>query len=570
MLNPQRERKETKMSDDPLRLPQIVYHLTAVGERAPSMDQKVQLAQDLRAQLRGSARRLDEFLLREIEALHKAILEVKTNQEELRALHEKLTALPWHLGLFLRIAQTTIGPKAIIAHGGNCRVVGIADEVDWESLSPGEEIFLTDDLNLIMEKSPFGIPRYGETGYFERYTDDGRMVLTCRDEEVILEISGALRDVEILPGDEVRYDRSTWMAFEKIARADGSQFLLTDVPDMGRDQVGGQKKNMDKLLSVLLGILADPARAAQYGLSGRTAILMVGPPGCGKTLMARVAASEVTKHSGLACRFGVVRPGEWTSPWVGTTEANIRNCFKALREAAMEGPCILFLDEIEAVGTIRGTFGGHHSDKFLATLLAELDGFHDRGNVGIVAASNRKDLLDPALLERLSDTEIRVDRPDLQAARSIFEIHLPADLPYSPNGSRDQAEATRYEIIETAVSRLYSPNGDGALSALRFRDGKTRTVFARELASGRILKQVCMAAREAAFLRALTGGDPGVCRGDMETALSNTMDRLRTTLTPRNVHAHLHDLPQDLDVVSVEPIASKVKEKTTYLMFDVV
>ena len=107
------------------------------------------------------------------------------------------------------------------------------------------------------------------------------------------------------------------------------------------------------------------------------------------------------------------------------------------------------------------------------------------------------------------------------------------------------------------------------LSELRFRDGKTRTVAARELASGRILKQVCMAAREAAFLRAVTGGDPGICRADIETAVSNALDRLRTTLTPRNVHAHLHDLPQDLDVVSVEPIASKVKERATYLMFDV-
>jgi ATP-dependent 26S proteasome regulatory subunit len=503
--------------------------------------------------------------------MHQGIEEVKKRQEELRVLHEKLTALPWHLGMFLRIVHTTNGgPKAIVAHGGNCRVVGIADEVDWRSLSPGEEIFLADDLNIIMEPSPFGIPRYGETGFFERYTDDGRMVLKWRDEEVILEMSGALQGVEFLPGDEVRYDRSTWMAFERIERTDGREFLLTEFPDVGRNQVGGQKKNLDRLLSVLLGILVDSARAAQYGLSGRRAVLMVGPPGCGKTLMARVAASEVTRHSGQPCRFGVVRPGEWTSPWVGTTEANIRNCFKALREAAMEGPCMLFLDEIEAIGSIRGGFGGHHSDKFLATLLAELDGFHDRGNVAIVAATNRKDLLDPALLERLSDTEIRVDRPDLQGARSIFEIHLPADLPYSSNGSRDEELATRSEIIETAVSRLYSPNGEGVLSELRLRDGKTRTVSARELASGRVLKQVCMAAREAAFLRAVSGGDPGVCRADVETAVLNAMDRLRTTLTPRNVHAHLHDLPQDLDVVSVEPIVSKVRDKATYFMFDVV
>ncbi len=556
------------MSDDPVRLPDMVFHLLAVGERAPSLEDKVELARNIRTHLKGSARQLDEFLLREIEKMYTTLLEVRKSQEELRALHAKLTAHPWYLGLFLRTVQTADGPRAMIAHAGNRRVVGIADSVDWESLSPGEEVFLSQNLNVILDRSA-GVPGHGETGYFERLMGDGRMVLKCRDEEVILEMSGALRGADILPGDEVRYDRSTWMAFEKIERSGGSEFLLTDIPEVGRDQVGGQKKNLDKLLSVLLGILADPASAAQYGLGGRRSVLMVGPPGCGKTLMARVAATEVTRYSGRPCRFGVVRPGEWMSPWVGTTEANIRNCFKALREAAMQGPCMLFLDEIEAIGSIRGGLAGHHSDKFLATLLAELDGFHERGNVVILSATNRKDLVDPALLERLSDTEIRVDRPDLQAAKSIFEIHLPPDLPYSPNGSGEEERATRSEIIEGAVSRLYAPNGEGALAELRFRDGKTRSVSARELTSGRVLKQVCMAAREAAFLRAVSGQDPGICRADLETALSNTIDRLRTTLTPRNVHAHLHDLPQDMDVVSVEPIVRRAGEETAYFMVDV-
>jgi SpoVK/Ycf46/Vps4 family AAA+-type ATPase len=205
----------------------------------------------------------------------------------------------------------------------------------------------------------------------------------------------------------------------------------------------------------------------------------------------------------------------------------------------------------------------------LATLLAELDGFHDRGNVAIIAATNRKDLLDPALLERISDTEIQVNRPDLQAARSILRIHLPEDLPYSLNGSREEQETARNEIIEATVSRFYSPNGEGALSELRFRDGKTRVVTARELASGRILKQVCTAASQAAFVRAASGGNPCVCKKDIETAVSNAMARLRTTLSPRNVHAYLEDLPEDLDVVSVEPIVSKAKGKATYLRLDV-
>jgi SpoVK/Ycf46/Vps4 family AAA+-type ATPase len=228
-----------------------------------------------------------------------------------------------------------------------------------------------------------------------------------------------------------------------------------------------------------------------------------------------------------------------------------------------DGFAVLFLDEIEAVGRIRGSAVGHHSDKFLAALLAELDGFTDRGGVAIIAATNRKDMVDPALLERLSDVEIHVSRPDMRGARAIFQIHLPESLPYSPNGA--SAEDTRLEIIETAVSRFYSPNAENELCILRFRDGKTRTVTARELASGRIFEQICRAARQAAFLRDVRGGEPGLRVADIENAVSHAMKRLASTLSLRNVHAYLSDLPQDVDVVSVEPVVRKVSRPHRYL-----
>src|SRR5262249_29067655 len=153
---------------------------------------------------------------------------------------------------------------------------------------------------------------------------------------------------------------------------------------------------------------------------------------------------------------------------------------------ADDGFAVLFMDEVEAVGRIRGSAVGHHSDKFLAALLAELDGFSDRTGVAIIAATNRKDLIDPALLAPASDVEITVSRPDLEAARAIFGIHLPESLPFSPNGPL--AADTRRAAIETAVSRFYSPNADNELCVLRFRDGKTRTVAGRELASGRVFE----------------------------------------------------------------------------------
>src|SRR5262249_58225658 len=179
---------------------------------------------------------------------------------------------------------------------------------------------------------------------------------------------------------------------------------------------------------------------------------------------------------------------------------------------------VLFLDEIESVGRTRGGLVSHHADRFLAALLAEIDGFAERAGIAIIAATNRKDLVDPALLERLSDVEIAVGRPDMRGARAIFDIHLPATVPV------DAAE-TREDIIETAVSRFFSPNSDNALSMLRFRDGRAPTVVARELASGRLFAQICREACRSALLRDLRTGAAGLPGAGLGAAVSRGLPR---------------------------------------------
>jgi SpoVK/Ycf46/Vps4 family AAA+-type ATPase len=441
-------------------------------------------------------------------------------------------------------------------------VVALADGVDLAALARGEEVFLGKEANVVAARSPYGTPQCGETAFFERLTSDGRCVLRWRDEEVVVDAAGTLAAGSLRGGDQVRWDRAAWMAFEKLEGPPGKHCLLDDPPDASPALVGGQDANMEALLAALTASLIAPARAARYGLSGRRSVLMVGPPGCGKTLLARVAAAEVARLGGGRCRFAVVKPAEWEAPFVGESQQRIRACFQALREAATGGSAVLFLDEIESVGRVRGGAGNVHADKFLAALLAELDGFADRTGVAVIAATNRKDLVDPALLERLADVEISVRRPDLRAARAIFDIHLPATLPFhAPTAS---PEETRAEMIEAAVSSFYSPNADNELCTLRFRDGKSRAVAARELASGRLFGQVCRAACQAAFLRDVRGGEPGVRMGDVAQAVAEAIDRLSTTLTIRNVHAHLSDLPQDVDVMSVEPVVRRLTRPHRY------
>lgn len=521
----------------------------------------------LREQFPQFADQIEPILLHQMNGLRSGLRKAHEEQQKLRQVLEKLGATPWHPAVFLGPVGTQMGDRAMVLCGQTRRIVGFAEEVDPESLQLGDEVFLGSELNVVMAKSPVEAPPGGETAVFERRTDDGRLMVQWRDEKVLVDPAGALDLSQLTEGDLLRWNRNAWIAHEKIERPEGRRFLLDEVPDLARECVGGQDKNLSTLLSALTATLVDPDKAADYDLGGRQSILMIGPPGCGKTLMARVAAGEVGRISGKRCRFAVVKPAEWEDPYVGVTQQNIRNCFKGLREAASDGFAVLFMDEIEAAGRIRGGMVGQHSDKFLAALLAELDGFEGREGVAVIAASNRKDLVDPALLDRLSDVEIQVDRPNMQGAEAIFGIHLPPTIPYSPNG--EACEKTRRDIITTAVSLFYSPNGESELCVIRFRDGSKRVVTARDLGSGRIFEQICRQARRRAFLRDVRGGGRGLRVEDIEEAVTHAMRRLGTTLSIRNAHAYLSDLPQDVDIVAVEPVTRKIDNPRRYMNADV-
>jgi ATP-dependent 26S proteasome regulatory subunit len=541
-----------------------MQRLTDTGSSGPSDTEKLHLIARLRAETPEAGEHIDRLLIDQLRRMRRTCDEARRCQEELRALLEKLTAPPWFAATFLSVLTLDDEVKGMISTAQGVRVVGFDEDMCPDMLATGDQVLLNHEGNLIVRSLPDVAPPCGEMGTFQSYLDDGRLVIAANGEERVLRATRALEGVELSVGDQVRWDRVNWLACERIRRPQTSSFFLEETPDARPAQVGGQRANLQSLISALTTTLVDPDKARTYGLDcGRHTILMVGPPGCGKTLMARVAAGETTRMSGRKCRFGVVNAGAWEDPYVGVTQQNIRNTFAALRAAVSAGDlAVLFLDEVEAVGRLRGSALNQHGDKFLAALLCELDGFQDRHGVAIIAATNRADLLDPALRERLSEVEIHVARPDLEGARAIFEIHLSDSLPFSPNGSA--AAGTRREIIELAVSRLYSPNAGNEVATLRFRDGRSRTITARELISGRVIEQICRAARQSAFLRDVQGGAAGVRAEDMEQSVAATIDKLTTTLTRMNVHAYLHDLPQDIDVVAVEPVVRRVRRPHAY------
>lgn len=528
--------------------------LVTLADDGPDLAERLVLAQALRASLGDTAAELDRFLLERMLALGTTIERVRRTQDELKSMLGRYQEGPWYPAVVLGHVPRSPHPRVVVTSGTGRRVVGVVRDVDAGALSPGDEVYLDGEQGLIVATSPFGLPPSVDTATFERALPDGRLLLRHRDELAVVAASARIAAGELRDGDLVRWDRATGMVFERLDRQVERSFLLEDVPEVDRRGVGGQDENLRRLLDALSCTLLEPERARRYGLGGRQSILLVGPPGGGKTLLARTAAAEIRRLTGQRCRFAVVKPGEFESPFVGETQARIRACFRELREAARDGHAILFLDEVESAGRIRGGATAQHDDKFLTALLAELDGFSGREGIAIIAATNRKDLIDGALLERLGDLELHVARPDMAGARAIFDIHLGAGVPYAREAGND---APREVLVDLAVSRLYGPNGDNELCRLQFRDGTSRIVAARELMSGRAIEQLCRLARAAAFHREVAGEAPGVARCDVEEAVAATLDKLATTLTPRNCRAYLDDLPQDLDVVRVDRLRAR-------------
>ena len=322
--------------------------------------------------------------------------------------------------------------------------------------SPGEMVLLNGDRTLVVGKCERDSV-LGEVASFMQKAGGGRVVVNHRGESLVCRPVNGLEPDTLRKGDLVLIDASNNLAIEQVREPSGGRLPFEVEADIsaGIADVGGLGAELDTLLwSLLVGIEhADIARRHRIG--GFTSILLHGPPGTGKTLLARVAAGELQRRTGTRTRFISVRPSEWRSEWVGATERAIRETFASIRNlAAQGGHVVVFLDEADSLGRVRGASrSAPVLDDFTNALLAELDGFTSLNNVAVIASSNRKDLLDPALRERLGSVDIRVPRPRLDAARAIFRVHLREDDPWAEAAARDEA-------IESAVSLIYAPAGD--------------------------------------------------------------------------------------------------------------
>jgi proteasome-associated ATPase len=560
------------MSRNALRDPEfgfLLEQLCAAGEHAPPLDDKLHMVQAIRAHSAEAAAHLDRFFVQEVTNLHQGLTAAKESQEKLKAVLEKLGGAPWFPAVFLGLVETERGPAAMVMHGGMRRVVNLTDEVDPATLVVGDEVLLAHELNALMSKSSMQAFQCGETATFERYMPDRRMVLRAREEEIVVDAAGWLRELEFRAGDQVRFDRTAWLAYEKIERSRGDGLFLEDTPRETFADVGGLDAQIEELQEMFLLHLFHADEARLFGLPRKKAVLVWGPPGTGKTLVAKALANWLAQLSKSGrSRFINVKPGGLHSMWYGQTEHNYREVFRVARQAGEqepEVPVVMFFDEVDSIGGSRGEALQRIDDKVLNAFMAELNGLEDRGNVVVVTATNRLNALDEALVRpgRLGDLVLQIPRPNRKAACDILGKHLQPEVPYAANG-HDPA-AARQTLIESIASRIYSPNGDADLATLVFRDGKRHAVRARDLVSGAWLAKVALRAKELGARRAIRKGLRAVTLEDGFQAAAEFFEAAVRPLTPANCRRYLDDLPQDVDVVKVERPERKVAQPQRYL-----
>jgi proteasome-associated ATPase len=554
-------------ANDQSALAQLVAH----GEEALSLEDRLTLAQAFRGRSRERHSLLDHFLITEVIERTRGLLRAQEHQAKLRATVDHLLAPPWHPALVVRLLTAPgSAPRVLVAHGGEQRVVNIAEEVDAATLAPGDAVFLSHERNVIVGRAPDRIPPCGETALFERYTSDGRVVLKWRDETVVARAAAALGEIVLKPGDQVRWDRAMLFAFERVERADGGHLFLEETPRQSFAEIGGLHGQIERLKRSIGLQLFHPEVARKYRQRRRGSALLVGMPGTGKTLMARAFCNWLASQSRSGrARFMNIKPAGLHSAWYAQSEANYREAFRVAREAGAaepEVPVVMFFDEVDAIGAARGQWGTRIDDRVQTALMAELDGLEARGNVLVLAATNRRSAIDPALLRpgRLGDLVIEIPRPNMAGARDIFAKYLPADIPYTaPAG--DTGRDARDRVLDGIVASLYAPNGESTVATIRFRDGKQRAVRVADVISGADINQITASAIDRACLREIEIGDCGLRVEDLIVAAAEQMEATARALSPATCRQFIGNLADDMEVVAVEPVARKVAHPQHYL-----
>jgi proteasome-associated ATPase len=462
------------------------------------------------------------------ERLSATLREAREHIAALREEVEKLTMPPSAYGTFL--GANDDGTVDIFTAGRKMRV-SVHPEVDTDDLERGQEVALNESLNVVLAR---GLELSGEVVVIKELLEDERRVLVVgrADEERVCELAGALLGARLRAGDHLLMDSRSGLVVERLPRPEVEELVLEEVPDVTYADVGG----LDDQIEAIRDAVELPYLYAElffeHELQPPKGILLYGPPGCGKTLIAKAVANSLAKrvaektgNASSRSYFLNIKGPELLNKYVGETERQIRLIFQRAREKSEEGvPVIVFFDEMDSLFRTRGT--GISSDiesTIVPQLLAEIDGVESLKNVIVIGASNREDLIDPAILRpgRL-DVKIKIERPDETAAAQIFAQYLTVVLPLADEetGAHGGAPGAVSAMIDAAVARMYATDDDNRFLEVTYQNGDKEVLYFKDFASGAMIENIVRRAKKLAIKRQIEGGAKGIATDDLLASIT--------------------------------------------------
>jgi len=442
---------------------------------------------------------------------------LRESREHIAALRDevdKLTRPPSPYGVVA--SRNDDGTLDIHSMGRKMRVE-VDPTLEMDDIEPGDEVYLNESSAVIGHRRSDPV---GEVATLQHLLEDGvRVVVTGRgDEERVCELAGSLRGTRLRLGDRVRIDPRASVVLEVLPRPEVDELLLEEIPDVGYDDIGGLSTQIEAIADAVELPFLHQELFAEHRLPAPKGILLYGPPGCGKTLIAKAVANSLARK--VAAQIGEgkgrsyfinIKGPELLNKYVGETERQIRLIFQRAREKSEEGwPVIVFFDEMDSMFRTRGT--GISSDMestIVPQLLAEIDGVEGLRNVIVIGATNREDLIDPAILRpgRL-DVKIKIERPDAEAAGEIFARYLTDEIPIAEGVSVP-------DLISATVEAMYADIPENRFLEVTYQNGDREELHFKDFASGAMIENIVRRAKKSAIKRVIAGGERGVALEDL-------------------------------------------------------
>jgi proteasome-associated ATPase len=452
------------------------------------------------------------------EKLSYTLREAREHIASLRDEVDKLTQPPNAYGVI--VGKNEDGTVDVLASGRKMKVQ-LHPDIEHDLLDLGSEVALNESFNVIEARRP---ETTGEVVSLKEVMDDGvrAVVIGRADEERVCELASALRGMRLRAGDVLRLDPRSNMLLEKLPRPEVEDLLLEEVPDVSYADIGGLDTQIEEIADAVELPFLHQELFAEHQLPAPKGILLYGPPGCGKTLIAKAVANSLAKK--VADKIGEgkgrsyfinIKGPELLNKYVGETERQIRMVFQRAREKSEEGwPVIVFFDEMDSMFRTRGS--GISSDMestIVPQLLAEIDGVEGLRNVIVIGATNREDLIDPAILRpgRL-DVKIKIERPNREAATQIFARYLSDEIPIAAG---EQVP----DMIERTVEAMYRDDEANRFLEVTYQNGDKEILYYKDFASGAMIENIVRRAKKLAIKRVIGGGERGVSTDDLVASI---------------------------------------------------